>query len=261
MFSDLTRRFQGISPVLIASSVVMFRGGDDCALPEVKHGMQCRRPLPDAHPGAIRGRRVRSYRRAARRCSMATGSELMAKLLGLPRSITPPPWPMTWLTLCIRTCTVRHADRLHRPSRRSRGTDEYHLGAPQSNRVSGLRYRSQGRPALLRSASCDALATESVRGRVACLDEWKHVSSINVILRAGAPDVKRTALEACIAPRLGSTYPSPVCPDSYRSCTGCGPAGVCPRGPTPLLCKGTSRRHCYLVNSTCSHVDTACSES
>ena len=34
------------------------------------------------------------------------------------------------------------------------------------------------------------------------------------------------------------SYPSPVCPDAYRSCTGRGPAGIRPRGPTPLLQRG-----------------------
>ena len=37
------------------------------------------------------------------------------------------------------------------------------------------------------------------------------------------------------------TYPSPVCPDGYRSCTGRGPAGGHPRGPTPLSSKGAPR--------------------
>ena len=37
------------------------------------------------------------------------------------------------------------------------------------------------------------------------------------------------------------TYPSPVCPDGYRSCTGRGPAGGFPRGPTPLSSKGAPR--------------------
>ena len=59
--------------------------------------------------------------------------------------------------------------------------------------------------------------------------------------------VVRAALKACVAPRLRLTYPSPVCPVSYRSCTGPGPRGVVsPRGPTPSSSKGVSRlRHEY----------------
>ena len=34
---------------------------------------------------------------------------------------------------------------------------------------------------------------------------------------------------------------SPVCPDGYRSCTGHGPAGGVPRGPTPLFSKTVPR--------------------
>ena len=39
----------------------------------------------------------------------------------------------------------------------------------------------------------------------------------------------------------GQTYPSPVCPEGYRSCTGRGPAGGFPRGPTPLSSQGAPR--------------------
>ena len=47
-----------------------------------------------------------------------------------------------------------------------------------------------------------------------------------------------TEIQADFSRKFSLTYPSPVCPDGYRSCTGHGPAGVRPRGPTPLLQRG-----------------------